>query len=133
MKILLAVYPPISIGLVSFFSTFFTPLWLAIPLILLFMLMIADTRARLNEYMRLRNLIHHGKREACYRMIEAMGASWCGRVAANAACIHEKVDYNEYFYSKYKWYHIFPDGLFSLNSVLFKKNWWLATVGIKRR
>jgi hypothetical protein len=93
--------------------------WLVAPLVAGAAILVFDIRGRMSDF---RLAVRHftaGRRPE--RVAENFHFSWCGRVAcASAAAAVDSAtgkrvtDY--YFANGYRWYHIFPDGTFTLNS-----------------
>lgn len=85
-----------------------------------------DARARYAEYRELRGNF------SCRKVVK-MRRSLCQRMAAIAASPDMKTTVTLYYNMGYRWYHILPDGSYSLkDNVYLKPSWYLTLLGIKR-
>lgn len=130
-----AVWPPIlltALDLLAVLPTWILGWW---PLALLLgagaLVLIFDIRGRGLDYRNVHRHLSQGRDPA--RVAKTYQYSWCGRVACRAAAIEAgraHGDAVEAYYREngYRWFHIFPDNTFSLNSPFLTLRFWQITL-----
>lgn len=136
LNVLYAVAPPLGLLFCALFLAVVGPTWV-VPFVIIFdVIMVADIRARLIEYSRLLTLLHYKRTITANAVIERMRQSWCQRHAAEAACRAAGMPGHAarwYELHGYRWYHIFPDGIFQRDSALLKWSFWRSVLGLRLR
>ncbi len=122
MRPLLAVWLPSTFSIVCLIFCIKVSLGFAVPLLL----GIGDVVARAREYRRLR-------KEWSAAAVRRMRKSMCQRFAAIAAS--EDMGYTRRLFRNmgYRWYHILPDGSFSIrNNCFLTISFYMRLLGINK-
>lgn len=90
-----------------------------------------DTRGRRKDFHNARDYLARGHEPA--QVAKTYQYSWCSRAACRAAASHageiaEQAVDSYYRVNGYRWFHIFPDNTFSLNSPFLKLRFWRITL-----
>ena len=135
-----ALWPPIS--LISADLALMVPSYFWAPAAFQFLLLgglailVFDLRGRRIDFRTAKIHIENGRSPS--RVAKTYQFSWCGRVAcqhAAWAASDEKGGEVERYYREcgYRWYHIFPDKTFTLQSPFLSARFWEATLTGNRR
>jgi len=97
---------------------YYTLLWIVV------LFGLGDVYARYKDYKRLKKCSHISLKE-----IKMMARSNCQRNACKAVCKEAKQIYKD---MGYRWYHILPDGTWSIrNNIYLKVSFYKNLLGIK--
>jgi hypothetical protein len=135
-----ALWPPIS--LITADLALMIPAYLWTPAVFQFLLfgglaiLAFDLRGRRIDFRIAKKHIENGRNPS--RVAKTYQFSWCGRVACQHAAWaagNEKGGEVERYYREcgYRWYHIFPDRTFTLQSPFLTVRFWEATLTGNRR
>jgi hypothetical protein len=135
-----ALWPPISLILADLALMVLAYFWIPAAFQLLLAgglaILIFDLRGRQLDFRAARRHFENGRNPA--RVAKSYQFSWCGRVACqHAAWAAGKETGGEVasYYSEngYRWYHIFPDNTFTLQSPFLTLRFWEITLRGNRR
>jgi hypothetical protein len=134
---LLAVYPSLLVASGSTAATFAAPQWLFAPLAALAVLALLDAKARWYDYLWLVNALRRFDHARSLRLIGPFRHSWCQRTVAYCALreFGRGRDALSYFHALgYRWWHLLPDGTFSLGCPYLHPSFYKALFfGTKRQ
>ncbi|MCG6859098.1 MAG: hypothetical protein LJE67_13655 [Salaquimonas sp.] len=94
-------------------------------------ILVFDMRGRRFDFRNVRNYLDAGHEPA--QVAKTYQYSWCSRAACHAAASTigdeaERAVAAYYRDNGYRWFHIFPDNTFSLNSPFLKLRFWRITL-----
>ena len=130
-----AVLPPVLLIILAFVlaAAAYRLDWIFLAALFLFgaVILIFDLRGRLFDFANARKYFSDGHKPR--DVAKTYQYSWCSRAACRAAAslageVHEKAVHAYYRDNGYRWFHIFPDNTFSLNSPFLKLRFWQITL-----
>ncbi len=123
MRLLIAtIVPSLFVTICLMLATYYSLLFL-LPMVF----GMGDVAARVREYRKLCKCFD-------YRVVRKMRHSMCQRMAAIAASPDMKKTREMFRQDGYRWWHILPDGSFSLkDNCYLKKSFYLNLLGIEKK
>ncbi|MGI9401515.1 MAG: hypothetical protein ACR2O0_09695 [Rhizobiaceae bacterium] len=130
-----AYWPPLALFAVDFVvllaAVYFSIWWVAAIMAIACIIMLFDVQARMKDYNFALGHISAGRKPD--RVAGILRMSWCCRMACVAAADtfdgKSGTKVREYYRDQgYRWYHIFPDGTFTLETPFRYLSFWKVTL-----
>jgi hypothetical protein len=130
-----AYWPPLTLFAADFMvllsGMYFSVGWLMAIMTVACIIMLFDVQARMKDFQYALMHIAAGRRPD--RIANILRASWCCRIACIAAADASGVKPGKkvrefYLDAGYRWYHVFPDGTFTLETPFRYLQFWKVTL-----
>lgn len=116
-KYLYAIHPPLGMAIVNIALINVSAIF-----ILTSFIFVLDTIGRTKDYLK---LVRKGESYFTHEVIKLYGKSWCGRTLVKSVHPYAR---EYYHHLGYRWWNVFPDGMFSKRTPLLRKRFWVNLI-----